>query len=223
MRVLILGASGRTGKLATAAALKRGHTVTALVRKASSMQSLDGLTIVRGTPLEQSDIEKAFAATPNDPIQTVMVTLNASRETDSPFSKPVAPPSFLRDCVRNTTAIMAQQRVKRIVIMSAFGIGSSWSQLPWLVKLIFRYTNMSYQMKDHEETDAAVKRIDSLDWMLVRPAMLKEGDAAPVKEFGEVGKGLSLFGGITRASVAEFMVEAAEQGEWNQQAVVIAN
>lgn len=223
MRFLILGGSGRTGKIATAEALKRGHTVTALVRKSSSMEQQSGLTIVEGTPLEQSDIAKAFAATSSDPIQVVLVTLNATRETDSPFSKPVAPPTFLRDCVRNATTVMAQHDVKRIVIMSGFGVGSSFAQLPWLMKLVFRYTNMSIQMADHDVTDGEVRAANELDWTLVRPARLTEGEAAPVRELGEVGKGVGLFGGITRPSVAEFMVKVAEDATRRKEAIVIAN
>ncbi|KAK3715253.1 hypothetical protein LTR37_007220 [Vermiconidia calcicola] len=223
MRLLILGANGRTGQLAIDDALKRGHTVTALVRKAPSMQARDGVTVVQGTPLSQPDIEKAFAATPKDTIRAVLVTLNASRETDSPFSKPVSPPNLIRDSVRNVTAVMAKHSVKRIVIMSAFGVGSSYQQLPYVLRPVFRCTNMSVQMKDHDDVDAEVRKSEGLHWTLVRPAMLKEGAAAPARELGETGKGAGLLSGITRASVAEFMIKAVEEGTWMREPVVIAN
>jgi putative NADH-flavin reductase len=223
MRFLILGASGRTGQLTVEDALKRGHTVTALVRKASSMEARNGLTIVEGTPLEPEDIKKAFAATSSDPITCVVVALNATRTSDSPFAKPLAPPNFIEDCVRNATAVMAEHDIKRIVIMSAFGIGSSHDQLPCLTKLVFKHTNMSYQMNDHEATDADVHAQEHLDWTFVRPVMLKEGDAALVKELGEEGKGAGLLSGITRASVAAFLVKVAEDEAWAKRAVVISN
>ncbi|KAK5173338.1 uncharacterized protein LTR77_002019 [Saxophila tyrrhenica] len=207
MRFLVLGASGRTGQLVVDDALKRGHQVTALVRTASSMKPRDDLTIVEGTPMQQDDIAKALNSTPSqDPISAVVVTLNAPRASDSPFAKPLAPPNFIRDCVRNISAVMAKQNVKRLVMMSAFGIGSSETQLPLVTKLLFRHSNMSYQMNDHHATDAEIRSNDTLSWTLVRPVMLKEGDAAPVKEFGEFGKGAGLLSGITRASVAEFML-----------------
>ena len=223
MRVLIFGANGRTGRLVTAAALKAGHTVTGLVRKASSLQPQEGLTIVEGTPLTQTDVEKAFDATPVDPVQAVLVSLNASRASDSPVAKPVAPPFFVRDCVRTATAVMQRYGVKRIIVMSAFGIGDSFQQLPWLMKLVFRYTNMKYQMEDHDATDVDVRQSTDIDWTLIRPVVLKEGDASTVKELGEIGRGVGLLSGITRASVAEFMISTAEQGSWSKKAVVIAN
>lgn len=223
MRVLILGGNGRTGELATSKALEQGYTVTVLVRKTSSMKPWPGLSVVQGTPLEQANIEQAFAATPDDPVHAVLVTLNASRESDSPFSKPVAPSFFIRDCVRNVTAVMAQHNVKRIIIMSSFGTGSSFAQLAWPMKLTFKYTNMKLQLEDHDAVDAEVRGDSTLDWTLVRPAMLKEGEAAPVKEFGEAGEGVGLLSGITRASVADFMVKAIAEESWTKRAIVITN
>lgn len=223
MRFLILGASGRTGQLAVQDALGRGHTVTALVRKASSLEKREGLTIFEGTPLDPEDIKRAFAATSSEPVNCVIVALNATRTSDSPFAKPLAPPHFIEDCVRNATSVMAVYGIKRIVVMSAFGIGSSHDQLPWLVKQVFKHTNMSYQVDDHEATDANVHAQQELDWTLVRPVMLKKGDTAPVKKLGEEGKGAGLLSGITRASVAEFMVKVAEDQAWSKKAVVILN
>lgn len=223
MRILILGANGRSGRLVTNEALKRGHTVTALIRQPASIDAADGLTIVQGTPLNDADVGKAFTADRKDPVQAVIVTLNAPRESDSPFAKPVVPPDFLRNCVRNAITAMKQHDVRKLVVMSAFGIGTSFQQLPWLMKLVFRYTNMKFQMEDHEAVDAEVREQDGIDWTLVRPAMLKEGGAAPVKELGEVGKGAGLTSGITRATVAGFLVTAAKQDTYSKRAIVIAN
>ena len=223
MRLLILGANGRTGQLATSEALKHECAVTALVRRPSSMNAQEGLTIVEGSPVNESDVQKAFSATPQDPIQAVLITLNASRESDSPFSKPVSPPNLIRDSVRNTTAVMRKHNTKKIIIMSANGVGNSFQELPWAIKWLFRYSNMSYQMDDHNVVDREIRGFEDLDWALVRPAVLKGGDGAPVKEFGEQGKGVGLFHGITRASVAAFMIDLVEQGNWSKSAVVIAN
>ena len=221
MHLLILGANGRTGKLATAEALNRSHAVTALIRNPASMQAQPGLTIVPGSPSNQSDIEKAFAGRTVD---AVLVALNASRASDSPFAKPIAPEFFVRDCLRNLTAVMLREGVVRLVAMSGFGVASSFPQLPWLMKLVFRWTNMSFQMRDHDAAEEEVRSQEGLDWTFVRPAMLKEGGPAPVNEHGETGGGaMGLSSGITRASVARFMVEAAEEGRFVQQAVVIAN
>jgi putative NADH-flavin reductase len=48
MRFLIIGGSGRTGKLVISDILKRGHQVTALVRNPTSLRQQPGLDIVKG-------------------------------------------------------------------------------------------------------------------------------------------------------------------------------
>ncbi|TKA65145.1 hypothetical protein B0A55_09881 [Friedmanniomyces simplex] len=223
MRVLIFGASGRTGQLATTEALARGHTVIVLVRKASSMTPAEGLTIIEGSPLNQPDVERAFTEIPKGAPEAILVTLAAPRATDSPFAKPIAPPFFMRDSVRNVTAVMKQHGVKRIVIMSAFGAGDSSAQLAWPLRLLFRQSNMSFQYEDHDALDADVRVSGDLEWTLVRPVMLKEGEARSVRELGEVGEGAGMFDSVTRASVAEFLVKAVEEGRLAKKAVVIAN
>ncbi|KAL2045945.1 hypothetical protein ABVK25_011897 [Lepraria finkii] len=91
MRILILGGSGRTGELVIDEALKRGNTITALVRKPDSLKARADLTIVQGTPLEKADIEKAITATPHDLPSAIIITLNARRATDNPFSANISP------------------------------------------------------------------------------------------------------------------------------------
>lgn len=129
MRILILGGNGRTGELVISEAIHRGHTVTALVRKPKSLTKRSGLVVITGTPLSKLDMEAAFSSDPCGPPQAIIVTLNASRASDSPFAKPVAPPFMMRDAVRNASRVMKNYGVRRIVIMSAFGAGNSFAQV----------------------------------------------------------------------------------------------
>ena len=48
MRFLVIGGSGRTGKLVIDDILQRGHHVTALVRDPGSLEKETGLDIVKG-------------------------------------------------------------------------------------------------------------------------------------------------------------------------------
>ncbi|KAK5747522.1 hypothetical protein LTR17_000164 [Elasticomyces elasticus] len=227
MHLLILGASGRTGQLTTTTAFSKSHTVTALIRKSSSLTPTTGLTIVEGTPLNQQDIETAFASSPR-PVEACIVTLSAPRETDSPFSKPVAPPMFMRDSVRNLLAVMKLHGVRRLVVMSAFGAGDSFASLAWPLKQLFRRSNMSFQFEDHDALDLEVRKESEeggwgLEWTLVRPVMLKEGGVKAVRELGEKGERAGMFDLVTRESVAEFLVGCVEGERLKGEAVVVAN
>ena len=222
MRILIIGGSGRTGKLVVQEVLERGHSVTALVREANALQQHPGLTIVRGTPTSIGDIERAFSTVPDGIPSAVIVTLNARRASDSPFSKPVSPPRFMADCNANVRTVMQQEGVRKVVIMSAVGTTDSLPEVHWLMRLAMRKTNMIYQYHDHDAVDQETKASE-LDYVLVRPNMLADGEAKPIKEWGNQGKGMPMMAKITRTSVARFLVDAAEKEQWNCKTPVITN
>ncbi|KAF1950983.1 hypothetical protein CC80DRAFT_496494 [Byssothecium circinans] len=114
MRILILGASGRVGKLVVQEALARGHKVTTLVRNEASLASItaaDGtLTICEGQPQDQDDVENAFSAVAEDAPTAVIVTLNSARTSDNPFAKPTSPPMLMHDAHVNVLAAMEPAR-----------------------------------------------------------------------------------------------------------------
>ena len=77
--------------------------------------------------------------------------------------------------------------------------------------------------EDHNAIDTEVRALEWLEWTLVRPVTLNDDAAKPVKEFGDLGKGVGLFHSCSRASVAEFLVKAVEESSWAKKAVVISN
>ncbi|KAK7743658.1 hypothetical protein SLS62_010527 [Diatrype stigma] len=268
MQILILGGSGRTGQLIISEALARGHSITALVRNpslfscpdpstsstststgkggsataaAATINSHPNLTLVRGTPLNPTDVDSAFVAGPT-PTQAVVVALNARRASDSPFAAPHptdTPARMMADSVANARATMRRHRKDneggmqqrcRLVVMSSSGAGSSFAGLNCLMKGVFTHSNMSLQLEDHNAVDAETRadfqggegRLD-FDFIFVRPAMLAEGPAAPVKAYPEDGKGAGFMPKITRASVANFIVDAVEEPIFVGKSPVITN
>lgn len=222
MRFFILGGSGRTGELVIEDALKRGHTIIALVRDPAKVEQRPGLTLVKGSPKSENDIRSAFMATPNGLPEVVIVTLNARRASDSPFAKPISEPRFMADSNAAAIAVMKEFSVNKIVIMSVFGAGDSWPNMHWLLRLTFRHTNMWYQTEDHNLVDQETKA-SGVKYVMVRPVMLTEGDAQPVVEHGSNGKGVAMMAKNTRGTVAKFLVDVAESNKWDNQTPVISN
>ena len=97
MHFLLLGATGRRGKQVVSELLSQGHTAVALVRTSASIGPCPGLTIVTGSPNSKSDILRAVLAAPSLPVSAAIITLNAVRESDSPFAAQLSPPRFLAD------------------------------------------------------------------------------------------------------------------------------
>lgn len=225
MHFLMIGGSGRIGQMVVQEALSREHKVTALIRKSSSLPAQDNLVIVEGTPMNPEDISKAFVADASSSPTAVIVALSARRTSDSPFAAPSpdTPPRMMADSVANVISAMKEHGVRKIVINSAVGVGSSYDALNCLLKPVFNYSNMRLQMVDHNAVDVETRRA-GVDFVLVRPCMMVEGPPAEVKVYSDDGKGSGFMPKITRESVARFMVvDALEGREYDGKSPVITN
>jgi putative NADH-flavin reductase len=220
-RVLIIGGSGRTGKLVIEELLQRNHAVTALVRKPEAMEDeiKKGLKTVKGTPLDIQDVRNAFSQSKTD---VVIITLSAPRASDNPFATVVAPPRLMADSTANVVTVVKEFNTPKIVIMQAFGVGESWVNMHCVMQLLMKKSNMIYQYDDHnlvaEETKAS-----GVNHVFVRPSRLVEGEAKEIKEYPDHGRDVPVLAAITRESVAKFLVDAAERNDWDNSAPVITN
>ena len=120
MKILVLGATGRTGRLFTHKALEGGHTVTAYVRNPDKAHTLLGahqnLTIPPGT---LDDAERLAAASAG---QDVMVSTLGQKATVREFLHS----TFLQE--RLPLLIMQAVTgagVKHCVLLSAYGVGDT--------------------------------------------------------------------------------------------------
>jgi nucleoside-diphosphate-sugar epimerase len=223
MHFLLLGGSGRTGKLVIGEILSRGNTVTALVRNTASLEPRKGLIVVQGTPLDIDDVDKAFkASTPVVPDAGIM-TIASVRESDSPFAKQVSPPRLLADSSKNLVEVLKKNNVKRVVIMSTMGVGDSWASLPILSKLVMGYSNIKYTLEDHNLLDTEI-RGSGMDFTLVRPTRLEYDEKVKmVKTYGSDGKGHGMMSSMTTGTAANFLAQVAEGKEWVCEAIAISN
>lgn len=82
---------------------------------------------------------------------------------------------------------------------------------------------MLASMQDHAGVEEVV-RSSGLEWTLVRPVMLWEGEGSDIKVFGDNGEGVGLVAKVARESVAAFLVgRCLEKGEWVGGTPVIAD
>lgn len=219
--ILILGASGRTGKLVLAEALRRNLTVVALVRKQSSLEPHSNLTIVEGTPLKSSDIERAFDAA-NSPIKTVVSTLGQTRKSGSPWAQPTSPPLFMADAIKSTITVAKQRSLSpKLVVMSLFGVGSSFKNNNFLMRWVFNNSAMDQTVADGNAVDEAV-RTSGLPFVLVRSTALMGDKVTPVKDLGDDGEKAGFMPSISPETVARFLLGAVESETWNGRTPVIS-
>ena len=119
MKILVLGATGRTGYLFTRKALEEGHTVTAYVRNPDRAQALLGahqnLTIIPGT---LNDAEQLAAASSG---QDVMVSVLGQKATVREFLSS----TFMQERLPLIMEAVTGAGVKHCVLMSAYGVGNT--------------------------------------------------------------------------------------------------
>lgn len=227
MHFLLLGATGRTGKHVVSELLSQGHTAVALVRTAGSLTPRPGLTVVTGSPLSKSDIQKALSAAPSLTPSAAIVTLNTVRKSDSPFAPQLSPPRFLADSCANVCEVLENAGIYRIVVMSTAGVGDSWANLPWLSKAFMGWTNIKYALEDHGLVDKEI-RSTKMDWTLVRAVRLefdnpkkKTDIKKDLQTLGSDGVGMGMADSVSVISAARFLVKAAVEGLFSKSAVVI--
>ena len=119
MKILVLGATGRTGRIFTRKALEGGHAVTAYVRNPDKARTLLGthpnLTITSGT---LNDAEQLAAASAG---QDVMVSTLGQKATVREFLHS----TFLQERLPLIMQTVTGAGVKHCVLLSAYGVGDT--------------------------------------------------------------------------------------------------
>src|SRR5437588_12112899 len=117
MHILILGATGRTGRILLNEALKRGHTVSVLVSHKSSVKVKPELVdIHEGTPLNKFTLAESMNG-----CQAILSTLNISRIADSPWANLRTSKDFLSASMEIILELARERHISRIIISTAWG------------------------------------------------------------------------------------------------------
>ena len=211
MKFLVLGTTGRTGKWILSHGLARGHQVVALVRDATKLAPQDGLTVIQGQPIDAEAL-----ATAAQGCDAVLVALNNPRTSDAPWAKPQGDAPILTQ----TAEAIVKAGIKRVVFLSALGVGDSFADAPWILRFLIRRTNLGHAYADHNGAEQAF-RASSLDWTLVRASGLSDGDKAKSLVVG-TAKSPRPSMSIRRSTVAGFMLDCAEKGQHIRETPVIS-
>jgi nucleoside-diphosphate-sugar epimerase len=168
-RILILGATGRTGKHAIEFALEKGYEVVALVRDRAKIAVMaDGLTIILGLPTEIADVCKAMEGC------DAVISLLAPLPHGAALSiRKIDQPRIMERSISNALQVMQEYGIKRIMILSTAGAGDSWKYNPWYVKMLTRLTNFKVIFADHNAQEDLIQA-SGTNWTIARPVGLNE-------------------------------------------------
>ncbi len=209
MRILVIGASQGTGALAVRAALAKGHQATAFARSPQKLVLEDAkLERVTGVFHRAASVEPAISGH-----DAVIVTASATS-----FSAFKENPHYFSQGTGYVIEGMKKAGVKRLVVLSASGVGESRRLYNPIMRLLLMDGLLKRPYEDHERQEAQV-RASGLDWVIARPTRLTNGPA-----HGKFQKKTAIEripSAISRADVAAFLVEACEVSTWVGQAVLL--
>jgi len=216
MHILILGATGRTGRILLNEALKRGHSVSVLVGHKSSLRvDLKSIDVHEGTPLNKFTLAEAMQG-----CQAVMSTLNISRVSDFPWAKLRTSKDFLSSSMTKIIEISAEQGINRIIITTAWGVAETKKDIPFWFRWLIDRSNIRYPYLDHERQEEMLKQ-SGMNWTIVRPAGLTNSgkEKQVVVSLNNSPKPHLRIG---RRNVALFMLDALENKLYIRQCPVIS-
>jgi len=210
MNILVLGSTGRTGKIFAKLANSNSHHITAIVRE-KNRGTLPKVNYIEGSPTDGKLLNDALKG-----IDAVVVSLNINRTSDNPFGKVVSPLTLISDSVKALIPAMEKNNVKRIITVSASGVGDSWNHMPLIARLLIRYSNIMRAYEDHDRQEQIIRN-SKLEWTIVRPVMLNNKD----NDTYQVSVGKPTGHGISRKAVAKFILDALESGKYEKEVVTL--
>ena len=215
MKLLLLGATGRTGKLVLTNALKKGYEVNCLVRNAFRLKQQKGVSVIEGDVNNISDIQKAI-----QDCKAVINVLNISRTSDFPWARLRTPETFLSDVMSLVIKAAYMENVNRIVTCSAWGTSETIGDIPIWFRWLINSSNIGITYRDHERQENMLLETD-LNWTIVRPVgLINSTKKEQVKEtFGKAPKPSLI---ISRLTVAEYLVNSLNRNDLIRKKVVIS-
>jgi uncharacterized protein YbjT (DUF2867 family) len=202
MNLLVLAANGRSGRLVVEQALTAGHTVTALVRSPEKLTIGNAsLRVVVGDATDESAVADAMEG-----VDAVISTLGGTG-------------SVIADSTRAIVAAARRTGVRRVLVLSSFAVERD--RLNALSRLLTGI-GMGAIVKD-KTAGEQVLRASDLDWTIVYASLLTDGPATgSVSVLPDSAKrGMSQR--ITRADVAEWLVQAATGAQYSRRSVGITS
>jgi len=192
-RILIFGASGRTGLQLVEQALEAGHFVTAVVRSPEKFAlGHKNLYVHKGDVLDLNSF--------NHVMKGHDVILSALGATST------APTTVFSEGVRNMIQAMNVSGLSRLVVLSALAVEIN-PIMPWWQRLFIRYILQPILKNMYADTLKMeyILKQSRLDWTIMRPPQLVDKKVSGQYRV-EVGNHLSGANRISRADLAHYII-----------------
>jgi putative NADH-flavin reductase len=208
--ILVIGGSRGIGQAVCQAASVKGHMVRAMSRSGKMPDDVgDNADAVKGDALCAADVARAL-----NEMEVVVQALGVPPSLDLV----VKPVTLFSEATRVLVPEMKKAGVQRLVSVTGFGAGDSNASINILQRLPFKL--LLKRAYDDKSVQEQLIEKSALDWLIVRPGVLTNGPASG--EYRVLSKPTEWRNGIvSRADIADFIVQSIEAGALNRQKSVI--
>lgn len=206
MKVAVFGATGKTGIQVVQQALEQGHTVCAFVRDPKKITIVnEKLEVVVGDILNPQTVDGGISG-----VDAVLLALGSD--------KPV-----LAQGTKNIIDAMKKHSVRRLIVESSYPMSGTPQGLAFLKSVGMTDKQIQGVKPITDDKIAQEKAVaeSGLDWIIVRPLMLTDGEKTGQYRAGET---LDVKPGdnISRADVADFMLKSISDDTWFRKTVTLS-
>ncbi len=200
MKLVIFGASGRTGKLLVQQALDAGHEVTALVRDPSKLAiTHPRLSCIPGDVLNAADVSKTIQAG-TDAVYSLLAPTKG------------APVDLLPRAADNIIAAMKAQGIRRLIYMTGAGVTQPQDK-PGIPDRVIKFLLTILAAKVLAMSVSAAEKVQrsGLEWTIPRAPVLHDNPTSGVYRVGWLGHNTTFR--LNRAAGAKFLLtQASDRG-----------
>jgi putative NADH-flavin reductase len=208
VKLLILGATGKTGQQIVTLALEKGHAVTVLARDSTKINiQHERLRIVEGDVTNDAALGEAMRGQ-----DAVISAIGRGMSFKSQ--------NLIARSVPGILVTMQTHGIRRLMFTSAMGVGESYRDAPVMAKLFFR-TLLRGVYADKAIGDRMIRN-SSLEWTIVQPVQLNDG---PLTRKYRAGESLPMSGmpQISRADTAHFIVDRITDPSTFSKTLILSN
>jgi len=208
MKLIIFGATGTVGIHLLKQALQQGYDVTAFARNPEKLKGLSraNLKIFKGDILNPKDTEDAIHN--HDAVLCALGDGNKGK--------------IRAAGTKNIITAMQRKGIRRLVCQTTMGLGESQGNLNFFWKHIMFGLLLKKAFQDHQVQEQYLLDSD-LDFTIVRPSAFTDGEVTRNYKIGFDGSYKKLNLKISRADVADFMLQQLDNKEYLKSAVSISN
>jgi putative NADH-flavin reductase len=208
MKLIVFGATGTVGILLLKQALQQGYEVTAFTRSPEKLKSLSqvNLKIFKGDILNPKDVD--------DAIHNHDFVLCALGDGNKGKVRAAG--------TKNIITSMQKNSIRRLICQTTMGLGESEGNLNFFWKYVMFGLLLKKAFQDHQLQEQYLLG-SNLDFTIVRPSAFTDGDVTRNYKVGFDGNYKNLNLKISRADVADFMLQQITNSEYLKSAVSISN